>query len=288
MDSAIQLTASPFAFEDAGKDAPGLHAQLKFSGENIGTNTAIVFTTENRKSILAVLREPAGGSREKLALKSRIITEAIRQNEQRFLNSVFREIQAQGGTVDLSGVNLQGQNLRGFHFMNANLAGATLSASNMKDVLLINANLDGAIMDETYAVGAIFDGASMKAVQMPGANISGASMCAHRPSPDHCRVISTNLAGANMAGAIATGTRFHNANLRGAEMTGVVANNAGFNGAILEEAVLRDVDLTGADLSGANSMQGMIINAQTKSSLSFLAKACLKLSGAFSNVRHEP
>jgi uncharacterized protein YjbI with pentapeptide repeats len=139
---------------------------------------------------------------------------------------------------DLTGYNLEGNDLRSFKFANAtldrvDLAGADLRGTSFDHASLAGADLRGAKMDtNTFLGSANLSGANLSGVAFAGANLA-----------------FTDLRGANLTGATFNGVKsFNSANLAGETLANLVFRGVSFVGA----------DLSGCNLTGADLSRGFL------------------------------
>lgn len=165
-----------------------------------------------------------------------------------------------GSQADLTGANLQSQNLAAMaladttlanaNLTGANLASADLARSNMSGAILTNADLNGANLGDggiPFSTGANFASATLLNTNLANANVSGARFAgatmqgvrsggavgapASLPLLWSLRsgyfvgpganLTSANLASVNLAGVVLTGATLTSANLSGAALTSV-------------------------------------------------------------------
>ena len=132
--------------------------------------------------------------------------------------------------AELSGANLRRANLERAHMHGANLAGADLSESNLTDTVMRKTTLD-----EADFSGAVLTGANLRKSSASGARFVEANL------------IETNLTKTNLAGA-----SFIGANMRRAKLRKAVLEMADLREVNLDEAKLRQADLTRANLVGSS------------------------------------
>jgi uncharacterized protein YjbI with pentapeptide repeats len=160
---------------------------------------------------------------------------------------------------NLLGRDLQGLDLAGTNFVEANLQGADLRAANLRQVdlsgaNLTNANLRNADLSEAQLIGANLTGADLGGTRLSGANLTGAIL--DRADLTAVDLTEAALQGASFGEAKLTNTRLNGANLNGlqlakANLSGAVLDGAGLSGANLSSADLSGVSLRGVDLTGA-------------------------------------
>lgn len=185
--------------------------------------------------------------------------------------------------LDLSNLDFRGAILSRSDLFGADLTGAVfqgsdLAGANLDRVTLIGANFDRARLDgasllrpsafstltPTAAEAPSFKGSSMRGIRLFGrfsrSDFSGADLteatCAPFGKTGFIEEIwRTELAGANLSGALLARANLTHAllsfaDLSGADLRGVVLKNADLTGADLRGANLAGADVTGADLSG--------------------------------------
>lgn len=96
--------------------------------------------------------------------------------------------------ADFSGLNLHGEDLRGFDFGNAFFDGADLSGANLSGVNLSRARLEGANLSRANLSGADLSGAYLFGANLSQADLSGANL-------DHATLRMAHLDGANLSEA---------------------------------------------------------------------------------------
>jgi TIR domain/Pentapeptide repeats (8 copies) len=141
----------------------------------------------------------------------------------------WRDQEAPGLKVNLSGADLIGANLSGANLSGADLIDANLLDSNLIHANLSEADLSGAHLSRATLIGATLSGANLSAANLSGADLSGADL------------IGATLSGADLIGADLSGADLIDATLIGATLSGADLINANLIGATL----------SGADLSGA-------------------------------------
>jgi uncharacterized protein YjbI with pentapeptide repeats len=164
----------------------------------------------------------------------------------------------------LSGANLEGANLTGAILNKADLKRANLIGADLSFALLFEARLDGA-----DATGANFEEARMARVQMingtfDGANFTNVDMREGRLGGTSFRNATlsgswlhvSQLTRADLTGAIAIGTSFHNSNLVKATLV-----NADLTEADLRQADLREADFTNSNLTNAYFRAALVLEA---------------------------
>lgn len=147
---------------------------------------------------------------------------------------------------DLTGIRLDGRNLRGFYLYKKRLVDAELNRTDLRDATLIRSNLSGARMRDAQLAGAIMNGALLEQTKMERANLH-----------------ETNLFGANMLGAVlrdatVSQTEFTSANLEGVDLRG-----AHMEGASLAGATLIGADMSDALVDSSTTFAGAIYDSTT-------------------------
>lgn len=156
----------------------------------------------------------------------------------------FSQVKWSGGII-LEGVNLQGANFRnadlqGANFRNAKLQEASLSGANLQYSDFENANLQGARLWETNLQGAELSCSNLQQAFMRYANLQEANL------------IEANLHKADLKYAILQEAYLNNSNLSEANLVAANLQNAGLDGANLEKTNLVSANLQGAGIEKAN------------------------------------
>ncbi len=136
---------------------------------------------------------------------------------------------------DLRGMELGGNNFRGWDLEGQDLSGAGLSGTTLTSAILAGANLSGAHLDHS----------TLTRAKLAGANLSIADL-------DSTSLMNADLSGANLFRARVTSSALDNANLSGANLSS----------ANLLYSSLTNADLSGANLSSANLSQVPLTNAK--------------------------
>jgi uncharacterized protein YjbI with pentapeptide repeats len=211
---------------------------------------------------------------------------------------------------DLSGIqleteDLQGFNLSGVHFQKANftcanlsnvdLSGASLRKANLTNGILKQANLNDVTLRGAVLNGTNFFRASLKKADLRGVNLAGADLS------------QSLLQGANLSGAKGEVAKFVKAHLHKvefrrvtlpgadftkAQMTKVTFNEARLQNAVFKEAIinwssLSRSDFTGADFSGSGlrgssfSRSNLMKAVLTDVDLAYARLVDVNLTGAY-------
>ena len=109
---------------------------------------------------------------------------------------ILLENGANGGNIEIPGINLNKAYLKGVNLVEANLEGANLEDSNLE-----GANLEGANLKGVNLKRAILEGANLK-----GANLKGADL-------ERANLVGANLVEADLEGAAMDGAIFEESNL---------------------------------------------------------------------------
>jgi TIR domain/Pentapeptide repeats (8 copies) len=113
----------------------------------------------------------------------------------------WRDQEAPGLTVNLSGATLIGANLSGANLSGANLSDANLLDSNLIHANLSEADLSGAHLSRATLIGATLSGADLIGATLSGADLSGADLI-------NANLIGATLSGADLSGAALLHTVF--------------------------------------------------------------------------------
>jgi uncharacterized protein YjbI with pentapeptide repeats len=155
---------------------------------------------------------------------------------------------------DLSGIDLQQNQLVGGNFAGQNLTNANFAGADMIDANFREANLSHAAFGNTTLTGADFTDADVRGAGFSGAMYKGftlgqlystASYQAHH-------LAGIDLSQNNLSGGNFAGQNLANANFSYADLTGADLRDADLTGASLGQAYLTGADITGADVQGAN------------------------------------
>ena len=158
--------------------------------------------------------------------------------------------------LDLSGICLEGADLKKVNFSTCNLSNANLSGAD-----LLSAILSGAILSGADLSGADLSKADLSGVNLSNANLSGADLLSANLSGANlvkAKLVGfANLAFADLNGAILIYADLNYADVRSANLSranfiGANLVNANFIDADLSDADLSDADLKGTNLRGAN------------------------------------
>lgn len=192
-----------------------------------------------------------------------------------------------GAHLDLSAVDLSGQNLAGIDFTGTDFTGANLTNTIFDNCPMTNAHFDGATLAKTSFNGATLDGAtftgqqtvvsqvqwgqpkSAVGIQFTGCQGQGTQIGASGAVIDctGAGLGSANFSGANLsklnfsgcqaAGVILSeGCNCTSTVFDGATLTGAVATRGNFNGASLQRVSAGGAVFVSTDLTGANLTQG--------------------------------
>jgi uncharacterized protein YjbI with pentapeptide repeats len=148
-------------------------------------------------------------------------------------------------SVDLTGRDFSGLNLRGIKMDRALLSGADFTGAHLQ-----SANLIGAIAER-----ACFDRVDLSRARLSGANLVSASLkdaCLARADMEFALMANTVLRGACLREADMSGAQLDAVTLTGADLRKANLRGAGFRHAKLDVTDLRDARLGGALLVGAS------------------------------------
>jgi uncharacterized protein YjbI with pentapeptide repeats len=115
----------------------------------------------------------------------------------------WRDQEAPGLKVNLSGADLIGANLSGANLSGADLIDANLLDSNLIHANLSEADLSGAHLSRATLIGATLSGANLIAANLSGADLSGVDLIGATLSG--ADLINANLIGATLSGADLSG-----------------------------------------------------------------------------------
>jgi uncharacterized protein YjbI with pentapeptide repeats len=163
---------------------------------------------------------------------------------------ILLENGANGGNIEIPGINLNKAYLKGVNLVEANLEGANLEDSNLVGANLEGANLKGvnlkwANLEDSNLVGANLEGAKLKRADLVEANLEGANL-------EGADLEGAELEVANLVGANLVEANLEESSLEGADLEGANLKGANLEGANLKEANLKRANLEGANLEGAN------------------------------------
>jgi uncharacterized protein YjbI with pentapeptide repeats len=151
--------------------------------------------------------------------------------------------QGYDGVPRLSGAVLSGLNLDGIDLRRAELYEADLSRTSLRRAGLPGADLQGANLDHAVLSQAGLGGASLYGARLEDADLSGASL--HGATLDNARCARANLTRAELV----------RARLDATDLTGAIMTDADLTGAGLYRVRLTSADLTGATLSLASLVE---------------------------------
>ena len=167
--------------------------------------------------------------------------------------------------VDMSGVDLTGDDFSNKVITDTNLSNAILVDTDMSNVVLIGttligADLTGANLTSATLVGNELTGTILRGADFTNANLFGVDLSGSDLTGTILRgadLTGANLTGATLIGSDLTGTILKGSNLTGANLTGFDLSGKDLSGTILRGLDLTDQDLTGtiltrADLTGAD------------------------------------
>jgi uncharacterized protein YjbI with pentapeptide repeats/WD40 repeat protein/tetratricopeptide (TPR) repeat protein len=186
-------------------------------------------------------------------LRDAILRGAVADDTTRFDDKwrLAWEIVNKGGEGrNLSGVDLNGADLRQARLAGADLSGAQLVTANLRGADLKGANLRGADLDFAELQGADLTGADLSEVELTFPKLDDTT----RIDPKWrlaWQIDSKGMPGADLANVDLSGTNLHGGNLKGANLAGANLSNAN----------LFHCDLSGADLRGANLLRADLFDA---------------------------
>jgi uncharacterized protein YjbI with pentapeptide repeats len=152
--------------------------------------------------------------------------------------------------LDLSGIKLEGANLKKVNFSACNFCDANLQRADLQ-----SANLSGANLQRADLQSANLNDANLSGTKLSGAILSGV------------RLWRAILSGADLNRAILSDADLNRAILNGANLSGAALQNAILNGANLSGAALQNANLSGANLSGANLSDANLISARLSNAI---------------------
>lgn len=160
-----------------------------------------------------------------------LIDQGIRQREEdRQALDAQRSFELQLNLQDdLTGIKLDGRDLREFYLYEKVLENAKLNDTDLTGAILSRANLASAELRRANLAGASLNAAVLRNAKLERANL------------DFTILESADLYGAILAGATVTNTDFTSANLAGVD----------FRGANMQGASLAGANLIGSDMTGA-------------------------------------
>ena len=162
--------------------------------------------------------------------------------------------------IDLQGANLRFANLSGAFLPFSNLTHADLTGVNLEAADLAGSRLDKANISEAYLVSANLPHATMKGVNLMGANLVQADLTGSDLSDailTKALLYDTKLSSADLGSANLTSSDLQYADFSHASLVGARLNGAGLQGADLTDAHfsssnLKSALLDKADLAGAD------------------------------------
>ena len=175
--------------------------------------------------------------------------DALVKLHSRFLDGRLGGRRAMLKNTDMSGLSLQGQDLRQADFVGCLMAGMDLSNANFQEASLYACDLSNSNLNDTRFVRADLRGARIENAMLQGADLEKADL-------REGGVADANNYGAGQA------VNFRGANLSGAKLAGTVASKANFSDAILAGANMSQADLRGAEMEGADLSNADVDGAQ--------------------------
>lgn len=166
--------------------------------------------------------------------------------------------------ADLGHANLIGARLDNARFINAKLIKAKLSLAKLNNADLKGADLENADFSMAHLNGANFSGATFKNTDFSGAYLRKANFCdTDLAAAD---ISWSHLDGANLEGADLSGKDLSNMSLRGANLRNTNLARANLNGSDLSLANLNGADLSEATLHGTNLSHSALVEANLEGS----------------------
>lgn len=148
---------------------------------------------------------------------------------------------------DLSGIRLDGEDLRGIHFYGKIMRRATLNRAIMDEVILSRAQLPEASLQRTILNGAVMDGVDLRAAHLENALLIGAV-----------------LTDAGMRGSYLNGAHLESADLSRAVLRFAILRNSHLEGTSFSGADLRSADLGGATWDASTGLAGALYDQFTR------------------------
>ena len=180
--------------------------------------------------------------------------DALIQLHTRFLTGRIGGRRAMLQNTDLSGLSLQNQDMRQADFTGCSFKNSDLSGTNFKEAKLYacdlsNANLNNAIFVRADLRGARIESANLEGADLEKADlrVGGIASADRFSAPEPVNFRGANLAGAKLAGAVASKADFSDA-----IMTGANVSNADLSGAQFEGADMSNIEIVGTTFMGAN------------------------------------
>ena len=207
------------------------------------------------------------------------IPTAVSKKEERFIRLLqsgkieeFNELREESkiNVIDLSGIELLGQNLKGISFQRADLSkaifsgsdltgsnfgnavleGVDLTGTNLSNAELPSANLSKCTLDNATLRNSVLKSANLKNSSMKEIDLSDADL--ENVDLTNCNLLKANLRNAVIIGADLRSAKLQNADLRNTRMEGIGLNDAVLTKAILRNTSLQNGDLEGVDLTDAD------------------------------------
>ena len=182
----------------------------------------------------------------------------------RFLDGRLGGRRATLKNTDISGLSLQGQDLRQANFMGCLMIGMDLSNANFQEASLYASDLSNSNLNDARFVRADLRGATIENASLEGADLEKADLRVGGIADDgaYDSGQAVNFRGANLSGAKLAGSIASKANFSDAIMTGANMAQADLRGAQMEGADLSDADIDGAQMEGANLKSAILTGVE--------------------------
>jgi len=229
-DGSLRMTRHLYVFQKTERH----QALAAFMSDFLPTNAInldsvgeqqIEFSERNIDALSDALRSG------EIALKEKIIRDAIIQGEELFLNSVIETMFRNGAQLDLSQADLSRTDLRKMKLCDVSAQPTIMSGANLNLAILTGMDLRNVVLENATLINAKLEKVKFGQADLPDV---------------HADLTRANLTGANLNFASLAG-----ATLCGAKMAG----------SDLRHVNLTKTDLTGADLSGANLSRARLIES---------------------------
>lgn len=171
----------------------------------------------------------------------------------RFLEGRLGGRRASLRMVDISGLSLNGKDMRQVDFTGCIMQRMNLSRTNFQEAKLYACDLSGSNLTQCNFARADLRGAKIVMANLEGANLDKADLRVGGLAEEGNYDVGQNVSfkGANLSGARLVGSMAGNADFSDCRMAGANLTGADFRNARLEGADLSDAMVTGAKLKGA-------------------------------------
>ena len=238
----------------------------------------------NQPSQMSISPENSGRiisefARDDVVMKQKIITYAVHQSSEKYLNSVFDIVRKVNRYLDLDGINLSDLDLRKFDFSETRFRKANLSRCNLSGANLLHADLTEALLD-----GAVFRDSQLSRASLYSATATSACFANCNLSSTiltYCELLGADLTNANLSGSLLLRTAFRQCNFSGAILTGVRMLFTRFSFCNMTGTVMTGAEIYGATMDHADLSLAKMPGLNLRNlELSYSTLESTELSGA--------